>query len=573
MLARLLAAIDRRELPPSEWLRAGWPRIVLLLGVVAPALLAGPIRYVTGAGFGVAFALGALVSLAFLAPFVRVLARSGSSWPRELVTSAVVAGIAVFAAALVYNRHFHGLASYRTPDEMEAVDGAYHIANYMDFRRMPEVYQGCVALYSLWEAARRLGSKHLLIAVNAGFMLGRIVTAIAPLVIAFALLHSFRTARAAWWSGVAVATVAAFYLQYALVLPVELSPTMGGFWPHLFAVVPLMLIWMIDALVRQPTLRVLGLAAGVVLYRYTYALNLGDLLLAFGGLLVVEALGRTRWRTAVRVLFVLGAAAAAFLSWRCYTLIREEFGLWGWIVAHEVMTAWVGMLVAIAALAVPLLARPARETVAGSGLGRAIRFPIAFGLGSAFYVHVIDKVPNKMQYYFQKWDFHAVVLLAGALVVLATFWTAALVARARPPALIAGALSLVLGAGAVVTLERAFASKQEGFREQVFDGPYVRSFPWVMPATVAMIDHTLKHEHAAFGGYLSKQYPMFLFTNALFGIYDRDWFHAPKLHRDTGYCIFWDHDRFPRFDVLPEKQCKSYVQEPWHRLEVCHACY
>ena len=358
------------------------------------------------------------------------MARSGQSRRQELLTSLVVVVVATFNAVLVYNRHFHGLASYRTPDGMESVDGAYHIANYMEFARTSSVYQGCVTLYSFWDAARRLGSTHLIIAVNAGFALGRVVTAIAPLVVGLTVLHKFRNQRAAYWSGVTVCAGAALSLQYSLVLPIETVQGMGGFWPHLFGVVPLMTLWMVDALVRRPALRVLGIAIGVAVYRYTYALNLGDLIAAVGGLLVLEALGRARWPLAVRALFVVAAVGGAFVSYHCYTLIRTEFLLWGWIVHHDVMAAWAGQLLAIGALLAPLLAPPAREAVAGSGLYRALRLPIFFGLANALYVWLVWRIPLKAEYYFQKWDFHSVVLLASALVVLAAFATAALI-RAR----------------------------------------------------------------------------------------------------------------------------------------------
>ena len=89
-----------------------------------------------------------------------------------------------------------------------------------------------------------------------------------------------------------------------------------------------------------------------------------------------------------------------------------------------------------------------------------------------------------------------------------------------------------------------------------------------------MMDRTLAREHKTFGGYLAKHYPMFLFTNALFGQGDRDRFHAPKLDRTPGHCVFWDGGgRFPSLDVLPEKQCRAYVQVPWRSLAVCSACY
>ena len=81
--------------------------------------------------------------------------------------------MALFAAVLPYNRHFHGLPNYVDPAGLMSVDGGYHIQNYWEFvRRSSNVYGGFVAIYSFWDALRHFGSRHLLIALNASFMFG-----------------------------------------------------------------------------------------------------------------------------------------------------------------------------------------------------------------------------------------------------------------------------------------------------------------------------------------------------------------------------------------------------------------
>ena len=69
---------------------------------------------------------------------------------------------------------------------------------------------------------------------------------------------------------------------------------MGGFWAQLFGLVPMMCLWLADALVRPRLLRLLSLLGCVVLYRYTYGLNLADVCAAVCGVLVCEAVGGDR---------------------------------------------------------------------------------------------------------------------------------------------------------------------------------------------------------------------------------------------------------------------------------------
>src|SRR5947209_1348646 len=73
-LARLFASIDRRELAPAEWLRTGWPRGALILLIALPALLGGPIRYLTQLAPGWALLAAIPIALMAVGPFARAFA-------------------------------------------------------------------------------------------------------------------------------------------------------------------------------------------------------------------------------------------------------------------------------------------------------------------------------------------------------------------------------------------------------------------------------------------------------------------------------------------------------------------
>jgi hypothetical protein len=571
LLARFLRKVDGRELGRGEWLRAGWPRAALVLVVALPLVVAGPLRFVTGVGLALAFVLATLLVIVAVAAFAPALRRSDLSPRRELAVTVAVTAVAIFAAALPYNHHFHGLANYLASDGYMAVDGGYHLANYFAFKRSANVYGGFVSLYSFWEALR-LSSRHYLIALNASFMFARVVVAVAPCLVAFSVLHKFRDDRRAWWTGAFICIAGVLVVEYELILPLESFHQMGGFWSHLFGVVPTMALWLADALIRERLLRLLALGAGVVLYRYTYGLNLADVITAVSALLICEALAKNLplW---ARALIVAGAIVGGYAARYCFLLTTPLFRDWGWIVTHDVPAACSGQRLALASFGLTLFFWPARASTSGSGIVRALRFPLLFGLANALFIYLIGRLPTGTYYYFAKYDLHAVVLVASATVVVASFWAAVCVRRFGIATVSGLVAALALSTLGLMQVRRAFDSYQEAFHEQLFDGEYQRSQAWVIPAAVTRMQRTLEHENKSFGGYLSKRLPMYIFTNALFDHAELSWLRARKLTPTPGTCVFWDRDRYPDWDTVDKKQCNAYLQRPWGRYTVCGVCY
>jgi hypothetical protein len=554
----------------DQWLRCGWPRAALVLLVVVPSIVAGPIRVVTGLGLGAALATGTLLTMLAVAAFLPALRQSGLPARREIALTVALAAVALFAAALPYNRHFHGLADYIAVDGWyKGVDGGYHVGYYFDFTRARSVYHDFVSLYSFWDLFHRLGSRHLLVAINASFMFTRVVVALVPCVVAFSVLHKFREERRAYWAGVTACLVACAGVQYAIVLPQETFHAMGGFWSHLFGLVVPMAMWLGDALIRQRALRILALFAGCVLYRYTYGLNLADAFVAVGVILLIDAGGRAlpAWARALCGV----AALVAFLAARyCFHLVAPLFQVWGWIVDHDVAATRSGLLVALVPFAATICFPAARAAGAKSGIARALRFPLLFGLANVLIIHFIHEGTF---YYRDKYDLHAVVLVASGAIVVASFWTAVCVRRFEL-ATVAGALVLLalLSVG-LVRVRSAFGPYQQGFYEQLRGGNYHRSQPLVIPAAVERIQRTLDLEGKAFGGYLSKQNPMYIFTNAIFDHGELHWLSQRTLTDKPGTCVFWDGGKYPEWDELEAKRCFNYVQQPWGTFDVCSACF
>ncbi len=573
-LARLLSKLDSRGLAPSAWLRTGWPRVVPLTMLAAlPLALAGPIRYVTGVGSVLAFVLAVAVTVASVLPFAQALRAPAGSRRDALLANAVCVAVATFAVWLLYNGDFGGLASFIARDGMMAIDAASHVRQYHDFiDRTPQVYEGFVSLYGFWDPLRRV-TGDLIVPIKLSFYLGVVVVAVAPCVITFSVLHKFRAERRAYVVGGVVCLVSSIAVQYWLILPLESFHHMGGFWAHLFALVPLVALWLVDALVRQRILRVVAIGFIAVLYRYTYGLNVPDLCAAIGVILVAEACGHQLPRR-TRVMLGFMALAAFAGSLYSYLQLRPIFSVWGWILRHDIARVRQGEVLALLAIGVTCAWRPIRALASGSGIVRALRFPFVFGAANVLFLVVVKyTTPTNIHYYSQKYDFHAVVLVASSFVVVASFWAATCARQFDRRTLSGLVIALALVAVGQQRLRRGFAVYQEGFREHALGAPpYHRPQPWYDAAAIERIRETLRIEHKAFGGYASPLWPMRCFMNALF---DHGDLKDPQLTTAPGHCVFWEAGEAAAQDADPAKRCSAHPRRwsPTGTATLCSRCY
>ena len=569
---RLLAKVDGRNLGASEWLRSGWPRgFPLLLLVALPLALAGPIRFVTGAGIGFAFALATVVVAIAVMPFVPALRATELTWKEAIAANVVVVLAGAFAVWIIYNGDFGGLVSYVARDAAMPIDAATHVQLYHAFtKQTPDVYQGFVSLYGFWDPLRRVAGD-LIFPATLSYLLCGFVVAAAPCVVVFSILRNFRANARAYFVGAAVCLAGVIVVQYVTILPLEVVHHMSGFWGHMFGLVPLMSLWMVDTLVRQRMLRVAAILFVVAIYRYTYGLNLTDVLVAVGLVLVVEAIGDSRWRA--RMGFGLGALAVIAAGVFSYSQLVPILRKWGWLVAHDPPRVWQGQVIALAALAATVCLPP-RDVASRSGILRALRFPFLFGFVNVVLLVVTKQFTTTKYYYYQKYSFHAVVLVASALVVVAAYWAALVASRGDRRILVCVCVVLVLATFSQLRIRRGFASYQEGFQEYVHGPPYRRAQPWYDSGGVAKMREVLRESGSAYGGYLATFWPMRSFTNALFE-FDPDFYGPPDVDRRPGHCVFWEGGEFASYDRDATKQCSTYEQrwKPSRVGTLCWRCY
>ena len=583
-MARWLAAPT--GLPPNEWLRRGSPRLLIALALVgAPLFWSGAVRTVFRLSLPVAL-LAAIPSSAALAlAFLPALRSSGAFSKRDrwLFRLGLVAA-AVFTFLLLFNRWFGGLVVIVDGDSGTHVALRDQFATYS-----PGEYAGFVTFYALtWWIERLVPSAFVSFATC--FYIAAILYAVLPLCAAITTLQTSRRPRSAFLL-VAIVWIAVLYF---LAIPLFHYHQSEGFFVHVFGVAPLLALWLADGLVRPPRLRLICFALGIAAYRFTYGLNLGDLLLVAAVIVGLEARACTTRRLAW-CLFAVVAFGLVIAARYCYQRLEPLWQLDGWIIPPDLRKAALAEWLLVAVCGLPLVIPSLRARLRGTGIGRLVRVPIAFGAINATVVTWMLWHPPLKIYYLAKYNLHALWLLAAATIVL----LAALVGstsvqpspsrRRRASVAIVGLAATTIAAGTLWW--RAIVVYRPGFLERAWGRPPFRVLhPLADLGAWMRIERVLKHEHKRFGGYLTTYYPVMNFMNAAFGYpnggihfyYGRPAIEAP------GYCDFWEsgpssswlegdfpqRGRRARWEADPERTCVSYPKhwEPEHLRTLCWRC-
>src|SRR5947209_3654111 len=100
-----------------------------------------------------------------------------------------------------------------------------------------------------------------------------------PLAVTFAVLRRHEGTRA-WTIGLLAATAGALGGMLLVALPLVHYFQVEGFWTQVFVLVPLLLLWWLDVTLARDWQRIALWALAIIVVRYTYGLNLVELLVA-----------------------------------------------------------------------------------------------------------------------------------------------------------------------------------------------------------------------------------------------------------------------------------------------------
>ncbi len=536
-LRALAGKLQGGFLPPAEWIDmrgARWPW--LLLALAMPFILSGPIRAVTSLSLPLALVLSLTVcgvGAVALWPWLR----SRCVWPpspRSWLVEAMVLLPVGFAVWALFARDFGGFPN------VDGWDGGTHVLNMQLFGSvLPNVYNGQVSYYAFTWWIEKLFQVNAFRSFTVAYYVAVTAALAFPLTILFTLLRAEAPAGGgAWIAGVVVAVLSFTGALLLFALPLLHYNQAAGYYPHLFGLVPLIVLWAADALIRLQILRIPALIGAFVLLRYTYALNLADAALAVAFVLSVEGF-RGRWRIAQAIVVGVFCVAAVLIVHE----LRPIFRVWGGMQRFDVDKVFRADMFLLAALPVYLLATSWKPFRLGSPLFRAIRFPLAFSAASSALFLVLRKGPSVKYYYVTKYQVWACMLLGFVLVILLAHLAVALARLSslrRPTVWLRVVVVTVLLAVVPSSWATTFAGYDTSLRERMRPHalPHKYLFPLVDTQAIARIEGVLSARHELFGGYLTAFFPMFSFMNATLGYHTGQQEFFPPVTA-PGYCVFW----------------------------------
>lgn len=542
---------------------------LLLVPVLAllPAVVGGVVRTTTGLSLGPALALGALVT-ALAAWWGRsAFGRSSSTW-WTLGAAALAAVAAVYALEV---RAFEGLPS------VGGGDAGNHVGNARWFdAHAPRAYLQFVGFYALVGLVRRLTGSGSLEAFRICWDLLLACLAWLAFTIAWVAAPPGRpVVRAGVAFGVSLAVAGVTWI------PLVGYEQADGFYSQLAGLTVVTVALACVSMPESRAWRLLALLAAPVVLRFTYGLNLADVLAAVALLLWSEHHGLVtpRLRPVLRVLALCCLVAAAAAGHALWPLRLVE----GALVrpAHFAFLGALGCLVA--SLLWALRASPAGVE------GRMLRACLALTGTTTVIQWVLAALGDAEGYYPAKHGAQA--LLLGSLGVGAVLAGAGRRARG----------AVVLGLAGLLLARVSVQPWWMAYRERLRGTPTWRSLqPLYDPDARARIRGVLRAESRAFGGYLDPSWPLMNAMNADLG-FPGDWtvwdvglrqFDDGRTIQGADTCVFWsdapgDQEAYQRLAggfgrgtarswarlrALGDQRCAEYPAR-WDRRALRRLCW
>ncbi|MCP3139649.1 hypothetical protein [Pyxidicoccus xibeiensis] len=582
--------------PLPEPPRGLGPLFFLLLLWLLPAGVAGVLR----TALGLPLWPGALAGAALLSALAWKATSGRAPWPTHLPLAALQVLYVIVAMELTWR--LLGIPALGGLVTMGGGDAGNHAALRALFvTTAPGTYQGFVLFYAVSHALERLFGLDAFTSFRATFYLVPAVLAVALAAgLEVAVSRLWSTARALLAAQVAllVGTVGVWWFLLLKLLHYHQA---DGFYAHIFGLVPLVLGWLAYALPRSPWARCLALAAFTVFYRYTYGLNLPDLLFTGGVLVLLEGprLGARyrRWTWPVGLLLI---AAAVYAMSRLLPLA----GISGGLLVHSYERALRVQCWTVVGLCVVRFCVPRAEGVERRLLDFTLLFAGVNALAQLAYLGA--RLP--IEYYFLKYGFHAVLLLLLTVLLVASLRVGALF-QAQPPRARAWSVGLaVLVAVMLVEVSRgwgrAFRVYEDSYAERIRGTPPFQFMDALEDrGATARIRRVLRDERKRFGGLLGPSWPRVNFSNVALGWVPADgaagnghWsvFENGTVREGPGTCVFWEasaadweayqrvtQDGYPRLEASvrrlharPDKVCQEHPA-PWApggTRTLCHRC-
>jgi hypothetical protein len=508
--------------------------LFLALTLIVPALT-GVVRVITGLPVGLAASTSlATVLVLFACWALKVKIPKGDKFSLGCMLL-VTLSASVFFICTMYHPFFSGLPSVGGGDAGNHVEwGRQFLQNE------PKQYHGFVSFYALTYWLELVGFDSSFEVYRAAFYL----TGILSVVLMCLMTHVATTqdSKKELVFRTALVLCVGFFTAQRIVFPVLHYLQAEGFYPQLAATPMLLLLLLGYSIPSSAIVRVSSLLIAVVLYRYSYGLNLADVLLVTSIVIGLEAKReRVQFR---RQFFSLIACAALAGAIYAYWSLLSVVSLSGAVLSLRQPWLASGLLVLVAS---GYLARKAFIQVEGfeSRSFRMLLFSsllTIFGVGVPALYYIFNAGQGPI-YYLQKYSYHSILLISWSIVLAvsslaAKFISSANMRRALTPYLFLTVATAILGLWLVNT---ALQPIRVSFEQRArFTTAHSAIEPLADLEAWRVISETLQSSGSRFGGFITPSWPQSNFTNAEFGYFgELPLYHEAGVMQEDGYCVFW----------------------------------
>ena len=385
--------------------------------------------------------------------------------------------------------------------------------------------------------------------------------------ITFIILGAIRR-EAGWRSSLTQVSAAVVLLAVSepSILPLFHYLQADGFYPQLFGIIVLFIAWCGYTTADSLQGRAAVLVLCVLLSRFTYVLNTGELLVVIGFLAVAESRGKGHQRSA----FLMCAAAAAVAAVEVYKTLLQLAPLEGGLREYDLPTAIASTVL----ISLAVLFYGQRATSTSQLVKRSSLFVGLYGLVTAIAQLAYLAFGLPARYYLIKHGFYSILLLAFAGALTLTFMLSdGTLVRSRR--LLLAALVLGLGVQAF-SLHPYYASY---YQRATWSRVTPELYPLADRQAEKIISDTLSKQDARFGGFITSPYwPLCQFMNASFGYFHyrrQPFYRDPAVSLKPGRCVFWNStpDDLSAFDRISRGKVTSLIAKVSSEYPVSREAY
>lgn len=355
--------------------------------------------------------------------------------------------------------------------------------------------------------------------------------------------HLGVAARRSGLLGIALVLAVAWLPFDKVLLPVLHILQGEGYYPQLWGLLPLVVAWFAYASIERPIGRAIALFLAVVVYRYTYTLNLGELVFTTAVLLAFEFshyLPRDRLqRWAIFGCLALGMLASYRIFSTLLVLLRN---------GGATKSTEVWHVIAATGLMGVALSLEVGRTPTASTRSRSASFVAVFALASAAIQTAYLCFGFPEFYYFYKFGIHPLWIATAAITVHLPSTLLRMkreLADRHRRSVLPTATMVAISLLGVMLATTGVESFRPSYRERASSAlPPEHLVPFYEPEAAAIISQVLRESSSRFGGYITRPaWALSGFMNASLGMPHRfrePYYRSGAVRTKPGHCVFWD---------------------------------